>query len=126
MPWVPLPVLPVLSGLVPVQQVRQAVQVLRNQDRHPRRLRHQVEAPAHLKSFRQHSKFLAERVQVKARKFPFHPHKKQLSLGILMLVGMRNIGAISIQKVGNTRHQTLPVRAIDQKNRRIPHILVIR
>src|ERR1039458_6737754 len=85
------------SSLVAVQKIRQTVQILRHENRHPRRLRPQVEAPAHLQCGGQVLKLLAKRKQVERRQIPFPPHKEELGLGVLMLIGARDVGAVPVK-----------------------------
>ena len=108
-------------GLVAVQQVRQAVQMLRDEEGHARRMRHQVETPAHVEPGRQRLEFPAKALQVEALELPFHPHEEEFGFGILVLIGVRDVGAVAVQQVGDTGHQTFPVGTIDEQNGSIPH-----
>jgi hypothetical protein len=53
---------------------------------------------------------------------PFHAHKKQAQVMILVLVRVQNICAPLVKQRGNSRHQPLLVRAINQQDSRILHI----
>ena len=106
---------------VRVQKVRQAVQMLRYEDGHPGRMRHQVEAPPHTETRCQGLEFLAKAVQVESVQLPFHPHKEEFGFRVLMLIGMCDVGAVSIKKVGDGCDQTFTVWTVDKENSRIPH-----
>ena len=109
------------SGLMAVKEIGQTVQVPGYEDRYPRRLRHQAEAPAHLESGGQGLKLFAKPKQVEGLQFPLHPHEKELGFGILMLIGVGDVGAVPVEQVGDARHQALAVRTIDEENGSIPH-----
>ena len=95
--------------------------MLRDEDGHPGRVRHQVEAPTHVEPGGQGLEFLAKPLQVEPVQLPFHPHKEESGFGVLMLIGMCDVGAVPIQQVGDARHQPLPIGAIDEQNGSIPH-----
>ena len=86
-----------LTRLMPVQQVGQAVQVVRNEDAHCRRPVAVGELPGHLVARGDRFKHLAklgffqpEPVEVK-----FHPHEEQSEHVVLVLVGVQDIGLFS-------------------------------
>ena len=95
--------------------------MLRDEEGHARRMRHEVETPAHLEPGRQGLEFPAKALQVEALELPFHPHEEEFGFGILVLIGMGNVGAVAVQQVGDTGHEALPVRTIDEQNGSVPH-----
>jgi hypothetical protein len=114
------------SGLKAVEQIGQTVQIPGYEDRHPRGLRHQAEAPAHLESGGQGLELFAKPKQVERLQLPLHPHEKELGFGVLMLIGVGDVGAVLVEQVGDARHQAFAVRTIDEENGGIPHTFVIR
>src|ERR1019366_4872574 len=110
-----------LSGLKAVEEIGQTVQVAGYENGHPRGLRHQAEAPAHLESGGQGLEFFAKPKQVERRQFPLHTHEKELGFGVLMLIGVGDVGAELIEQVGDAGHQALAVGTIDEENGGIPH-----
>ncbi len=63
----------------------------------------------------------AKRRQVEARQLPFHAHEEQFGFGVLVLIGMGDIGSVLVQQVCHARYQALAVRTIDEENGGVPH-----
>ena len=110
-----------LSSLLPVEDIHEAVKVLGYEDRNPRNLRHQPEAPMHMKLRGHDLEFQPECVQVETFQRPFDTHKKQAGFVILMLIGVRDVGAVSIKEARDSRDESLPVWTADKKSSRICH-----
>ena len=110
-----------LTGLLSLQDIHQAVKVLRHEDGDPGNVRHQLQAPVHPKFRGRGLEFGPECVQVESIQRPFDAHKEQAGFVVLMLIGMYDVGAVSIEQAGDGRDQAFTVRTIDQENRRIPH-----
>ncbi len=60
-------------------------------------------------------------IEVEIRQVPFHPHQEQFQLGVLMLVGVQDVGIVQQQKVGDGGDQTLLVGAGNQQDGGMAH-----
>ena len=63
-------------------------------------------------------------VQIETVKIPFHAHQEERLGGILVLVGVQDVGLVGIQKIGDGSHETLAIRASDQQNGGVPHVIL--
>jgi hypothetical protein len=43
----------------------------------------------------------SEGVEIEAVESPFHAHEEEAGLGVLMLVGMGNVGAVSVEEASH-------------------------
>ncbi len=73
----------------------------------------------HLLFRSQYLEFCSECFHIESSHLPFDAHKKQAGFVIAMLIGMRNVGAVSIKKVGNACHHAFTVWTVDEENSRI-------
>ena len=93
------------------------------------------ELPAHLKAVGQGRELFDEGTQVKGRaaalvqrsairrtQGPFDAHEEEAGGVVLMLVGVEDVCSEFVEQIGNPRHQTTLVGAIDQQNRRVFHV----
>jgi hypothetical protein len=110
---------------LPVQEIRQTVKVLRDENGHPRDFRHLVEPPLHLQFRGQLLKIPPERLQVEFLERPFDSHKEQAGLVVLMLIGVRNIRTVPVEKTGHSGDQALAIRTINAEDGGIPHCLAL-
>ena len=101
------------SSLLSVEDVHQAVKLLRHEDRNPGNVRHHAEAPLHLKGRGRGLEFCPECTQIERFQFPFDAHKKQAGIVVLMLIGMGNVGAVSIKEVCDGRDQAFAIWTVD-------------
>src|ERR1035438_9460034 len=116
-----LPIAVKLSGLLPVEEIHEAVKVLGHEDGYARNLRHQLELPLHPQFRGRGLEFRAECAQVESFQRPFDAHKKQAGLVVLMLIGVGDVGAVSIEKACHGCDQAFTVRTVDQENSGIGH-----
>ena len=107
-----------LARLVPVEQVGEAVVVLRNQNAHARTPLAFGQPPAHLKARGNRGELIGQLVQAHVHPggIELHPHQEQAGLGVAMLVGVQNVSIVAEDEIGDHRHQTLAVRATDQQH----------
>jgi hypothetical protein len=112
-----------LTALTALKNIGQAVQVLGYEQRYPERFRHRLQAPAHPEFRGYATEFILECVQVETIQRPFHAHEKQPRLMVLMLIGMGDIGPVTVQQARNGRDKAFLVRTIDQQNGRGSHRL---
>src|ERR1035441_8604652 len=106
---------------MPIEEIHQTVKVLRHEDGDAWSLRHQLELPLHVKFGGRGLEFCAESAEIESFQRPFNTHKKQASLVVLMLIGVGDIGAVSIKKACHGRDQAFAVRTVDQENCGILH-----
>ena len=94
------------------------MQVLRAKQGHTQGLVGAFQLPAHGKPVRNAGKAPGEFFEIERESFqiPFHTHEEKIAFGILMLVGMEDIGLVSGQKIGHCRHDAPLVGTIDQQN----------
>ena len=105
-------------GADAMQQVCDAVQVLRAEERDPRFLVHAAKLPAHVQFFGERREGLGEVGNIGTAIFhcPLDAHEKQAQLMILMLIGMEDVGALLVEKAGDARYQAFLVWAVDEEN----------
>lgn len=77
--------------------------------------------PAHLELFSHPAELGREGFEIESVQGPFHPHEEEAQFAILVLIGMGDVGAISIKKPGNAGDETLTVGAMNEKNRGTCH-----
>jgi hypothetical protein len=77
--------------------------------------------PLHLKLRGERFEFRAECIHVEAIERPFDAHKEEDGLMVLMLIGVYDIGAVSIEQARHGCDQAFPVRAVDQEYSGIRH-----
>ena len=112
-----------LAALVAVEQIGQAMIEFRYEYGQTRLAARFGEPPDHPEAVRDGSESRGEVGQIEAevRQFPFHPHQEQFQLGILMLVGMQDIGVVRQQKIGDGGDQPSLVGAGNQQDGGMTH-----
>ena len=60
-------------------------------------------------------------IQREILQVPLHAHEEQPEIVVLVLIGVKNVGAVAGQETGNARDDSLAVRAMNQKNGGIWH-----
>ena len=107
-----------LASAMAMEQVRQAMLVAGDEDRRPQPPRGVFHPPAHVEPPRDGLELLPQRLgrQVELLERPLHAHEEQPQILILVLIGVQDVRAVRIQKVGNCGDQALAVGAIDQEN----------
>ena len=106
-----------LARLVTLQQVRQAVQVLRDEERNILRHASKLDAPVHMERLCHRREGSPEAGLIKAggRGGELDPHEKEAKFGILVLVRVQDVHVVALhQKVDDRRDQPLAVGAVDQ------------
>ncbi len=114
-----------LFGFVAMEQVCQAMQIMRTKNSHVLRGVGKFQLPVQRMPLGQRRERRAELCFVKilfvGRKLD--PHEEQAQLHILMLIGIQNIGVIFLnQEVGDGGDQAFAVRTINKQNRSFRHI----
>ena len=96
---------------------------LRHEHRQARLAARLGEAPGHAEAGGDGAEGSGElgQIEVEIRQIPFHPHQKQLQLGVLMLVGVQDVGIVLQQKIGNRRDQPFLVGAGNQQDGGMTH-----
>src|SRR5271165_4499673 len=92
------------SGLLPMQQIGQAVQVLRHEDGHLQPLGLKLQPPTHPEIRGHDAKLVPKHGQIKTVERPFHAHEKQAGLLVLVLVRVRYVGTVAIEKARDARY----------------------
>src|ERR1035441_3228255 len=97
--------------------------LLRNEDGHSWPRGRVGQLPLHLEGLGKHRKFCAESRVVKGKilEIPLHAHEEEAEIGVLMLIGMQDVGAVPVQETGNAGYDALAVGAVNQKNSGIWH-----
>ena len=93
------------AALEAVQQVGHAVVELRHEQRHARLAARFGEPPRHPEAPGDGAEGGGEvgEVEVEVRQIPFDPHQEQLQLGVLVLVGVQDVGVVREQEIGDGR-----------------------
>jgi hypothetical protein len=80
-------------------------------------LRRPSQPPAHVELLRNRGKLFAEcfLAQVESIERPLHPHEEHAREIILVLIGVQNIRAVTIEKLRDGGDNASAVGAIDQK-----------
>src|SRR5580658_5411223 len=112
-----------LSRLVALQNIHQAMQMLRDKYGHARSLVHQLELPIHLEFGRENLELLAKLLDVESVQRPLDAHKKEPSIVILMLVGVNDVRSVTVQKASDPGDEALAVRAGDQHDGGVFHFV---
>jgi len=102
-----------LTVLMPVQKIGQTVQLLRDENGHPRRCLRQFEAPPHVEFSREILELRFEGREVEILEPPLDPHEKELRFVILMLVGVDDVRAAFVEQHRDAGDEALPIRAVD-------------
>ncbi len=111
------------ATLVPMQEIGQAMVVLRDHDGHACTLLWEIELPLHLQTLGDRAEVLAERIGFNSRatQVPLHAHEKQVVLRILMLVGIAIIGVMPIKEIRDRSDDAFLVWAGNQQGGRVFH-----
>ena len=115
-----------------VEQIGNAMQVLRAEEHDAWTLAGQVQLPAHLQLFGERRKGSGERGDtVLGRRLggclmfsgicaaferPLDAHEEQAQFVILVLVGVKDVRALRVEQACDARHQALAIRAVDQQD----------
>ena len=107
-----------LADFMAVEQVDQAVVVLRNHDRHLLALAGLGEAPLHVELFgdgREVTGKLGER-NIEVGGIELNPHQEPGRVGVGVLVGVQDVAAAFVDEVRDRGHQSFTVGATDEEN----------
>jgi len=112
-----------LSAAVTIQQIDEAVVVLRNHHDHARAMIGVGEPPLHLELFSHWGKMAREisEVDVKFGGIKFHPHQEKIRLVIAMLIGVQNVAAVAEYELGNRGDYAFLIGARQQQDGRRLH-----
>ena len=105
------------AALVAVQEVHQAVVVLRHEHGHPRAVR-PVQPPPHGEPLGDRGELAVAVVagEVEPGQVPLDPHEEQAAFGVLVLVGVEDVGVVPEQEVGDGGGDALAVGAVDEQD----------
>jgi hypothetical protein len=112
-----------LAGLVPIEQVNQAMVIARDQkcnwDLSPSKDRLPVESGC----LGQRRKRLPKLqfIQIEIAQRPFDAHKEEAQFRILVLVGVQNIAAVRKQKIRDSGYQSLAIGGVQQQDCAVVH-----
>ena len=112
-----------LAALVAIEQIDQAMVVLRDEQRDAVRQRGQLQPPAHRESLGQRGELARELrgIEGEVRQVPFDAHEEQLALRVLVLVGVEDVGVVPVQELADGGDDAFAVRAIDQQDGSVLH-----
>ena len=106
-----------LAGIVPGQQVIEAVAHLAHENGHPRLLVAEIHARVHLVSLGEsgvHGLLDSLSRDGETVQFPFNPHEEPLLDGVHVLVEIDDVSAVPGDEPRHVRDDALPVRAVQQ------------
>ena len=95
------------AGLVAVEQVGIAMQVLRDEDRQACDGGGEFQAPVHTQLGGDGLEVRSEGVHAEAVERPFDAHEEEAGFVVLMLIGMDDVGAVLVKHAGNGCHEAL-------------------
>ena len=101
--------------------------VLRDKDSYGRAHSRIRQLPFHIKALGQLFEFFVKSgfVQIEFGQFPLDAHEKQPEVVILMLIGVKNICAVSVQETGDLSDDSFLVGAMNQQNSGVRHSLTM-
>jgi hypothetical protein len=114
-----------LAGSGAMQQVGDAVQIVGTEDGNAWAAASAMQLPVHLKLVGERGEFAGEDGETFmngvaldriAFQSPLHTHEEEAQLVILMLVGVKDVGALRVEQAGDASHQAFPVRAVDEQD----------
>ena len=114
-----------LAGLVAVEQVGEAVEVVRDEDGDVLRRGGEGETPVHAGTARPAAR--RRRGSALRRKSDvvggeLDAHEEEAKLDVLVLVGVEDVGVVLLdEEVGDGGDETFAVRAVDEKNGGLGH-----
>ena len=106
------------SAPLAIQQIHQAVILLGNEDGHPRTVIAQGDAPVHAELVRDGAKRAVEvlHVQAESVQIPLDTRQVVTLFARLMLLEVKNISIVTVNKLGDGGVQPLAVWALHEKN----------
>ncbi len=112
------------AGLVAMEEVGEAVRVLRDEEGDVLELVGELDAPVHAELLGDGLEGGAEGglVEVGGVGRELHAHEEEAELVVLMLVGVENVGAALVEQRRDAGHQALLIRAVDEQNGGIFHV----
>ena len=115
-----------LAGVPAIEQVGQAVVVLADEERQARAARRALEAHLHGEARGDVGEGGVEAVatverQREAVELPLDAHEEELELGVLVLVGVHDVGAVAVEELGDGGDDAALVGAVDEQRRRVTH-----
>src|SRR5580700_188868 len=114
---------PQFSVSLPIQQIDQAMVVLRNEDGHARTAIAQGDTPVHAELVSDRAKRAVEvfHIQTEARQVPFDARQEVALFTSLMLLEVQDVAIVAIDEFGDSSIQALAVRALHQKHCGVLH-----
>ena len=112
------------SGLMAVEQVGQAVKVMRDEDGNVLRRSGEGEAPIHLELLGQRREGRVEVgfIAVDVVGGELDTHEEEAKFDVLVLIGIEDVGvALLNEKVGDSGDETFTVWAVDEENGGLGH-----
>ncbi len=123
------------AALVAVEEIDEAVVVLRNQNDHARSMRGLRQPPLHLELFRDRRKVFGEvgevfvgevflrEINVEIFGIEFDAHQEEAGFFVGVFVGVQNVASVAVDEVGNGGDFAFGVRAGDQQDGGVFHSL---
>jgi hypothetical protein len=112
-----------LAAVMPVEEIDEAVVVLRDQDDHARAMRRLREPPLHLELFGDWREMFGEfgevfirEVDVEVFGIELDAHQEEPRFFVGVFVGMQDVSAVAVDKVGDGGDFAFGVRAGDEED----------
>ncbi len=120
-----------LARVPAIQQVGQTVVVPADEQRQPRALRRALEAHLHGEARGDLGERGGEAVgaverQREVGEVPLDAHEEELELGVLVLIGVHDVGAVPIEELGHGGDDAALVGTVDEQGGGVAHAMMVR
>ena len=107
-----------LTGTGSVQQIGDAMQILRTEKSDTRPFAGAMQLPAHLQLFGERREGLEEgsRAVECGVERPLDAHEEKAELVVLVLIGVQDVCALLIEQAGDARYEAFAVWAVDEQD----------
>ena len=112
------------AALMPVEQVDQAVVVLRDEERDAVRQRSDRSSRQRIcEALGDRGELARELVEVEVEvgEVPLDAHEEQAALGVLVLVGVQDVGVVAVEELADGGDDPLAVGAVDEQDGGVLH-----
>ena len=91
-------------------------------------MRRTFDAPLHAEAVgdrRRRRRELLERKR-EAVQLPFHAHEEEVPLGVLVLIGVKDVGAVTVEKLGDGGDDAARIGTVDEQGRGVAHAPMLK
>ena len=106
------------TGTPSIQQVGDAVQILRTKECYARALLDKMELPSHIEFCCEDSEGISKDLKITATggECPLNAHEEEAKFVVLVLVRVEDVGALRVEEARDAGYEALLVGAVDEKN----------